>query len=705
MGKRLFAAKGTGGIWLSDNLGDSWKLDRRQPAEPGRRRGRLVARRTAARSSPSAATPSYGSGGYTGLRRLLQHQPRRDLDEGERASRTARSASRSRSTRPTRSRSTRRTSFGLFRSTDGGKTYTNVNLPTGECAGVAGGGSCCLLANMVTDVAIAGAGRRELDRARRGTVVAASAGAPAPRTNADGTRAVAEQRPLPLDQRRAEHVRQARRLGLHAAGAHRPRSSSAPTTGPLQDHDYLYAIVQDAAALNGAARRRRRERRARPARRRGHRPERHLRLDRLRGDLDADGRRRTRSRRTRPRARRSSAPARRSATSPACRPGTTCGSRPTRRGRRAAGVPTRLAFGLEEVWQNELAGRRMDGPTKFKVIGRYFAGASCLMLNLGLPRRARRTASRRRQQHDAPRPARGALDPRRDRRRDARRRQRRRLLQAARRRRPASWTTAAGATANQTGFSHAAAVRRRRWRTTAPSGRACRTTASMKIDPRTASSSRRSAATARSPRSTRPTQHRLRGLRLRRHGASRPTAARPGATSSRRSRTPGSSTRSRWTRPTRTTSSRAATRSRRRSTAPRRPARRRHRSSAIRRRRHRDRVLRRPPVDEGLRPRHATATRATPDADAERDRPGQPGLGARHADGQATYVGFCGLCDILNANAPFNSGIATNVGGDKPREADDVRRLAHRRGARACPSGSSRRSRSTRPTQRRRRST
>jgi photosystem II stability/assembly factor-like uncharacterized protein len=52
------------------------------------------------------------------------------------------------------------------------------------------------------------------------------------------------------------------------------------------------------------------------------------------------------------------------------------------------GVPTRLAFGLEEVWQNDdaLGGRLpQDGPSKFKVIGRYFGGTSCQNLNSGLP--------------------------------------------------------------------------------------------------------------------------------------------------------------------------------------------------------------------------------------------------------------------------------------------------------------------------------
>jgi hypothetical protein len=54
----------------------------------------------------------------------------------------------------------------------------------------------------------------------------------------------------------------------------------------------------------------------------------------------------------------------------------------------ATGVPTRLAFGLEEVWQNDdLVGGRQaqDGPSKFKVIGRYFGGDTCQFLSTGLP--------------------------------------------------------------------------------------------------------------------------------------------------------------------------------------------------------------------------------------------------------------------------------------------------------------------------------
>jgi hypothetical protein len=38
-------------------------------------------------------------------------------------------------------------------------------------------------------------------------------------------------------------------------------------------------------------------------------------------------------------------------------------------------------------------------------------------------------------------------------------------------------------------------------------------------------------------------------------------------------------------------------------------------------------------------------------------------LGVR---GESIYVGYCGYCDVVTGGVPFNSGIATNVGGSKP---------------------------------------
>ncbi|MGZ4276684.1 MAG: hypothetical protein ACXVFK_08220 [Solirubrobacteraceae bacterium] len=50
------------------------------------------------------------------------------------------------------------------------------------------------------------------------------------------------------------------------------------------------------------------------------------------------------------------------------------------------GAPKRLTFGLEEVWENEQpSATGADGPTSFKVVGRYFGGTTCQFLNSGLP--------------------------------------------------------------------------------------------------------------------------------------------------------------------------------------------------------------------------------------------------------------------------------------------------------------------------------
>ena len=46
------------------------------------------------------------------------------------------------------------------------------------------------------------------------------------------------------------------------------------------------------------------------------------------------------------------------------------------------GAPTRLAFGLEEVWA-ATSPLGLTGPTHFQVVGPYFSGTTCLFLNLG----------------------------------------------------------------------------------------------------------------------------------------------------------------------------------------------------------------------------------------------------------------------------------------------------------------------------------
>ena len=54
----------------------------------------------------------------------------------------------------------------------------------------------------------------------------------------------------------------------------------------------------------------------------------------------------------------------------------------------SGGVPTRVLFGLEEVWENDDTSQPQDGHSSFHVIGRYFGGSTCVFLDptsLGIP--------------------------------------------------------------------------------------------------------------------------------------------------------------------------------------------------------------------------------------------------------------------------------------------------------------------------------
>ena len=75
------------------------------------------------------------------------------------------------------------------------------------------------------------------------------------------------------------------------------------------------------------------------------------------------------------------------------------------------GVPTRLVFGLEEVWKNERRPARSTGRTQFEVVGPYFAGDDLPVPQhraAGVPDARPRSGGTH---HDAPGPARVDLDP------------------------------------------------------------------------------------------------------------------------------------------------------------------------------------------------------------------------------------------------------------------------------------------------------
>jgi hypothetical protein len=379
---RLFVAKGTGGIWMSENLGDSWRsIGDSLPSQ-------VVG--AVAWSEANGGTlvvvsgdPSFGSGGYTGYGAFYSSdlgatwQKATGIPDGALGF-----AIEVDPTNPSEVYAA--TSFGLFRSADGGRTYSNANLPTGACAGVAGnttGRPECLVANVVTDVEVRRPGGVN-ENVSAGTVVAVVGWRAGTRKNSDGTvqstgngiyRSTTGE-PGSFSRLATTGFAQQDRIG---------RVEFGPTTGATQDHDFLYAIVQDAAALNGQ-------------------------LD----IVDASGV-------PDPRAGGTvlngvyvssdfgqtwtlmaddNAIAKNPATGSALvgygqatgyEPGIQgwynlwIAPDPTRQS--SAGVPTRLAFGLEEVWQNELTSQPMSGPATFKVIGRYFSGEACMFLPLGLP--------------------------------------------------------------------------------------------------------------------------------------------------------------------------------------------------------------------------------------------------------------------------------------------------------------------------------
>ncbi|MDX6659288.1 MAG: hypothetical protein QOJ55_110, partial [Solirubrobacteraceae bacterium] len=303
------------------------------------------------------------------------------------------------------------TGGGLYRSTDSGATFVNVNLPTGksapagtpDCSGRPPTAKDCFLANMVTDVVVQGppnANTAGNGDAKPGAVLAAVGWRAGTKTNADG----AQQSPG-NGVYRSDSGAPGSFTNLDMAGNSDPAASDPLTQarigrvslgiadGPSQDHRYVYALVMDATKFNGGVTG---ETLDAPGTTSAAvsdylngiwvSPDFGKSWKQLEGSTAIDNDASSNSALAPPVCK--SAPL---SYCPGIQAWYNLWASPDPTQQTAAGVPTRLAFGLEEVWGNPspVASPGLDGSStqQFKVIGRYYANSACTPLNLtnGLP--------------------------------------------------------------------------------------------------------------------------------------------------------------------------------------------------------------------------------------------------------------------------------------------------------------------------------
>ncbi len=149
---------------------------------------------------------------------------------------------------------------GLFRSSDAGRSFRNVRLPTApDCAGVEEFGTACQFANFVTDVVVqVPGGSTDISCSEQGCPVLAAVGwRSGQKPFADGLpqgvgNGLYRSENGTVDSFERLHVSADRienPLGFHPEDR-LGRVEMGQATGPEQDHNYVYALVQDSVNFN-----------------------------------------------------------------------------------------------------------------------------------------------------------------------------------------------------------------------------------------------------------------------------------------------------------------------------------------------------------------------------------------------------------------------------------------------------------------------
>jgi photosystem II stability/assembly factor-like uncharacterized protein len=287
------------------------------------------------------------------------------------------------------------TGAGLYRTSDDGVSWTDVDLPTGN--GVAGGQpNCtgnssvadgCFFANQVTDVVVQGNPKQGIT-GTPGAVLAAVGWRASTKKDDDGT----VQSPnngiyVSSDGTPGSFAKTAPDVGGSDHGfstqAETGRVALGIADGPGQDHKVVYALVEDAVKFNGGVT--------------GIDVESPTALPSptvVKGVYVSTDFGKTWTEME------DAASLSSDVTSGSALVGGVCVSqlycpgvqawynewvKPDPTVQDSNGVPTRLGFGLEEVWEGSGAAPSVPDTTHFHVIGRYFGGTTCAFLSTGLP--------------------------------------------------------------------------------------------------------------------------------------------------------------------------------------------------------------------------------------------------------------------------------------------------------------------------------